>query len=394
MVPSRGGRMIRVAWQVPNSPEWVGGLNYFINLTNAILAVPDRGIEPVLLGGTKGLPEPLCSCTGLAYPGIPVGRWNPWNIMDGLHRRWFDSGGALAGYLKQHNIGLLSHGQILGRRSPVPAMCWIPDFQHVHLPTFFTEKDIAQRNNMHADIAARAQAVVLSSEDARQDFLARYPVAVDKTYVLRFVATMPDFQNMPDLSDVLKRYDIHEPYFHIPNQLWAHKNHNVVVEALKILLSRGCCPLVVSTGQTNDYRNTTFFTKLKKQVDAYGLEDRFRFLGLTPFADMSMLMRGAIAMINPSLFEGWSTTVEEAKSLGKRLLLSDIRVHREQNPDRGVFFDPFSPEELAEIMISAMNDFKSEEELVYVEKAKSQLQKRIISFGNAYQDIVLRVISS
>lgn len=386
--------MIRVAWQVPNSPEWIGGLNYFINLANAIFSVPDRGIEPVLLGSTKGLPEPLGSCIGLAYPGTPVGRWNPWCIVDGLYRRWFESGGALARYLKQHNIDLLSHGQILGRRSPVPAMCWVPDFQHVHLPSFFAEKDIAQRNKMHTDIAARAQAVVLSSEDARQDFLAQYPVAVEKTYVLRFVATMPEFQNMPKLSDVLKRYGIHEPYFHIPNQLWAHKNHIVVVEALKILLSRGCCPLVVSTGQTNDYRNTTFFAKLKKQVGTYGLEDRFRFLGLTPFADMSMLMRGAIALINPSLFEGWSTTVEEAKSLGKRLLLSDIRVHREQNPDRGVFFDPHSPEELAETMISAMHDFSAEEELVCVEKAKSQLQQRIVAFGKAYQNIVLKVIAS
>ncbi len=36
------------------------------------------------------------------------------------------------------------------------------------------------------------------------------------------------------------------------------------------------------------------------------------------------------ALINPSQFEGWSTTVEEAKSLGVKMLLSDLEVHKEQ----------------------------------------------------------------
>lgn len=46
------------------------------------------------------------------------------------------------------------------------------------------------------------------------------------------------------------------------------------------------------------------------------------------------LMKHAIAIINPSLFEGGSTTVEEAKSLLKVIILSGIPVHREQNPRR------------------------------------------------------------
>jgi glycosyltransferase involved in cell wall biosynthesis len=41
-------------------------------------------------------------------------------------------------------------------------------------------------------------------------------------------------------------------------------------------------------------------------------------------------MRASTALINPSLFEGWSTTVEEAKSTGTPMILSDLGVHREQ----------------------------------------------------------------
>ncbi len=45
---------------------------------------------------------------------------------------------------------------------------------------------------------------------------------------------------------------------------------------------------------------------------------------------MLVLLAHAVAVINPSRFEGWSSSVEEAKALGKPLIVSDIPVHREQ----------------------------------------------------------------
>lgn len=46
-------------------------------------------------------------------------------------------------------------------------------------------------------------------------------------------------------------------------------------------------------------------------------------LGLVPRSDVIALMRYSISLINPSFFEGWSTTVEEAKSMGKQIILSE-----------------------------------------------------------------------
>jgi hypothetical protein len=42
-------------------------------------------------------------------------------------------------------------------------------------------------------------------------------------------------------------------------------------------------------------------------------------------------------VIQPSLCEGWSTVIEDAKALGRHVLASDIAVHREQL-DRNVDF--------------------------------------------------------
>ena len=46
----------------------------------------------------------------------------------------------------------------------------------------------------------------------------------------------------------------------------------------------------------------------------------------------------ASALINPSRSEGWSTTVEEAKSFGVPMILSDIDVHREQTGGTARYF--------------------------------------------------------
>ena len=83
-----------------------------------------------------------------------------------------------------------------------------------------------------------------------------------------------------------------------------------------------------------------------------------RCLGLVSYADLIGLMRYLTALINPSLFEGWSTTVEEAKSLGKTIILSDIPVHREQAPENGRFFDPGWPRtQLADRMIEVADGY-------------------------------------
>jgi len=98
------------------------------------------------------------------------------------------------------------------------------------------------------------------------------------------------------------------------------------------------------------------------------------------------------SLINPSFFEGWSTTVEEAKSMGKRIILSDIEVHREQNPSGGVFFDPKNPKELAEIMWKVWTKSDIEEEKDLSRKAQEELPGRLIAFAQRYEDIVLETL--
>ena len=63
-------------------------------------------------------------------------------------------------------------------------------------------------------------------------------------------------------------------------------------------------------------------------------------------------MKNSYAIIQPSLFEGWSTVVEDAKALNKFIFLSDLNVHKEQNPKNASFFDATNEEDLVEKLMN------------------------------------------
>ena len=114
------------------------------------------------------------------------------------------------------------------------------------------------------------------------------------------------------MNDLQLLYNFTESYFLLPNQFSIHKNHRVVVRALQMLNQAGRIQ-VLATGSTNDHRHPTYFSSLMEYAKECGVLDNFRVLGPVPFDHLIGLMRHAIAFINPSKFEGLSTTVEEAK---------------------------------------------------------------------------------
>ena len=72
-------------------------------------------------------------------------------------------------------------------------------------------------------------------------------------------------------------------------------------------------------------------------------------LGFVDHRHVYSLIRQSICVCNPSLFEGWSTPVEEAKSMGKSILLSKIFCSLEQSPPGATYFDrDFSERDLSE----------------------------------------------
>jgi glycosyltransferase involved in cell wall biosynthesis len=231
---------------------------------------------------------------------------------------------------------------------------------------------------------ASGRTIMLSSEDARRDCDRFYPSLKGRARVVRFATSPPAALLSADPATVLREYGLPACFFYLPNQFYRHKNHQVVIDALAILKQQGVEIVVAVSGSPENTQDPNYFSNLMKQVELRGLKGNFCYLGMIPFPHVYALLRSAAALINPSSFEGWSTTVEEAKSFGVPAILSDIGVHREQVGDRALYFGLQDPSKLAQHLAHIAAAFQPSEPRTPL----PDVHKRVAAFATDFWDIV------
>lgn len=212
----------------------------------------------------------------------------------------------------------------------VPFVFWLADFQYRHMPELFGPALCQWYETYFAENVAAANHVVVSSEHAMREMLLQFPEAAAKTSVLRFCSIPDDCWFLRNPAEVAEQFGLNGKFFVLSNQFSHHKNHKVVFEAVQLLKTEGLEVTVVCTGSTYGFRGQDYFDSLQEYIGLHDLEENIRVLGMLPREEQVALMRRSISMLQPSAFEGWSTVVEDAKTLGKTILTSGIEVHREQ----------------------------------------------------------------
>ena len=79
--------------------------------------------------------------------------------------------------------------------------------------------------------------------------------------------------------------------------------------------------------------------------------------------------------------------------MGKRVILSDIPVHREQAPGRGLYFEPRDAEALAYQLLSAVRSFDPIEEHDHQLRARSELPTRQVEYARRFEEIVIEALT-
>ncbi|WP_334374124.1 glycosyltransferase family 4 protein [Bradyrhizobium sp. AZCC 1719] len=262
-----------------------------------------------------------------------------------------------AAEFRTHRIdAVFEAARFFGWRLPYPAVAWFPDFQHRRLPRLFPAAARWRREAGFRMQIASGRTVMLSSESSHRDFRKFYPGAKNQVCVVRFATGPSPAFLTANPAEIVAQYQLPEKYFYLPNQFYTHKNHQVVVDALAILAERGFDAVVCASGSTEDRRERGYFDEVMAGVRSRGLEKHFRHLGMIPLSHVYALLRACTGLINPSRSEGWSTTVEEAKSFGVPMILSDLDVHREQTNDTASYFATDDPATLADHIVRVSQD--------------------------------------
>jgi glycosyltransferase involved in cell wall biosynthesis len=371
---------------------WMGGAEYIKNLAQALASA--AAAEPGTLRVSLIAGHPLEDGWRQEFstveqiinvPGRRRGflaRWlRPANrvFAKALRKHHFDFVFPFT-YDNQHNLGVTFP-------LPLPQhrwSGWIPDFQHRHLPQLFSPEEIAKRDRGIAALAEQAAAIVFSSAACAEDYRRFCPSGKARAEVLRFCTSANAGWFAADPIPVQAKYHLPDRFFLISNQLWQHKNHLLVVEALGLLAEKGVRPHVVCTGQMLDFRDKNHLNLVLQSLHERGVASQVSLLGLIPRAEQIQLMRRCLAVIQPSLSEGWSTVVEDARLLGKDLLLSDLEVHREQNPPGAKFFARSSAGSLADALAEAWEHGLPGPDLPREGQARTEAAAAQLAFGRNF----------
>jgi glycosyltransferase involved in cell wall biosynthesis len=325
-----------------NDENWIGGTYYILNLIHAINLLPkdDKPEVNLICSAEKDF---LFVKEETKYPFLKkfiytAGDISKQNVFRKIvTKKRFRKMDCVFPYPFRDDDGF----KCVNRK-----LFWIGDFQEKYLPEFFSDKALKNRQEINEKIASNPSLVVFSSEMALADFSRFYPDNKCETFLLQFAVTHSDISDL-NAQEVLKKYNIQTPYFISPNQFWAHKNHECVIRAVHSIVQEGKQITLLFTGKEFDYRYPEYTNKMKDIVKELKLEEHIHFLGFIDRKEQLVLMKNSKAIIQPSLFEGWSTVVEDAKCLNKHIVLSNLPVHREQNPPSVSWFDPLSFSSLA-----------------------------------------------
>lgn len=337
--------------------EWGGGLDFLRGICGSLAAV-DAGIEMHLLLPVRGPRLRARRGWRLAKHGVKrmlhrpstLGRMPDLRLVRevlvqpgrNLQVHEIDVGTSAIDAASRR-LGLqvlLPSVQPFDARVSVPWLGYIADFQHRHLPQFFHPTEIAARNSNFAAMLSSARGVIVNARAVAQDIATFLPGGRATVTALPFSAA-PDPAWLGTTPPPLQAYDVAARYFIISNQFWQHKDHLTAWRAFGRLLPDYGDVQLVCTGETSDFRNPDHFPALCRAAQELGISERVRILGLIPKQDQIALLRGALAVVQPTRFEGGpgGGSVFDAVALGVPAIASNIAVNVEIDEPTVTFFE-------------------------------------------------------
>jgi glycosyltransferase involved in cell wall biosynthesis len=193
-------------------------------------------------------------------------------------------------------------------------------------------------------VLRQAQHVICDSEATAKDIVnfCQIPTSLITPILPGYDASFFRFLNLP-ASNYFLYMGRHNPY----------KNLQRIVAAFATLPSSSESELWIAGSE--DKRYTPL---LKAQVQELGLVDRVKFLDYIPPADLPKVINQAIALVFPSLWEGFGLPVLEAMACGTPVITSNLSSMPEVAGGAAFLVNPYSVGEIGEAMETIAGDAK------------------------------------
>jgi glycosyltransferase involved in cell wall biosynthesis/SAM-dependent methyltransferase len=290
----------------------------------------------------KGLP--IAKLAGLVnrLRGVPISGRTLWRVKALFWKIWA---------LGNHKKGALADCGVQTLLCPftlpfvydpaVPTVSIVHDLQYLYYPQFFSLEQQFERERNFRQAVSLADSIICVSNYVRETVLEKSAATPDRVGFIhtRLAARLPD----PDPKTLTRLGLDKNGYLFYPANAWAHKNHRMLFTAFGML--RAANPdsalQLVLTGTMNEAMRA-----LQNEAETMGLGGHIVFAGFLPEPEFAAILENCLALIFPSLYEGFGMPVLEAMAHGKPVLCSAATSLPEIAGDAALFFDPGKPDDI------------------------------------------------
>lgn len=217
----------------------------------------------------------------------------------------------------------------------------------------------------------RARAIITVSEFSKKEIIKKYAKAKEKIEIV-YNGVSSSFKregNYGIINNIKKKYGISKPYIFFIGVWRDHKNIPGLVQAFKILRENHGLnlQLVLGGDKTKSYK------EIEEEIEKSGVKEDIIKTGFIQDNELPALYSGAMLTCIPSFIEGFGMHGIESLMCGTPVVGSKTTCLPEVLGDAAVYFDPYSPSNIAEIINKVLCDEILKKNLI--ERGKRIIQR-------------------
>ena len=244
-----------------------------------------------------------------------------------------------------------SPGQILPIVCPRKTITMIHDSAFMAFPRAYGFLSRLYLRAMNRRIIKKSVTIITSTEFNKKELIKYYGDRVGKKVVvipLGFNTVQPPLRFDP------KKFSISKPYILSVGRLETKKNTKYIIQAFCVMKQLVDIQLVLVGRPGVGYR------AVEKQIkECPYIEDIVR-VGYIDRPDLAGLYKNAIALVFPSIYEGFGFPLLEALSLGTPAIAADIEALHEVGGSACVYVDPFDIKLLSDTILELVKNSGSQ----------------------------------